>query len=76
VGVGLAAMDPIIIQFNERDVIAFQVIDSLDGNSARGIWTGKWGGVMRPLLTWTTHFVPNENTKHSCPHPRHSTVFE
>jgi len=52
--VGLATMDPVITQFSERDVVAFQVIDCLDGESARGDWTGKWGGAVRPLLKWTT----------------------
>ena len=55
VGVGLATMNPTVTQFQERDVVAFQVIDSLDGDSARGDWTGPWGGAVRPLLKWTTH---------------------
>ena len=59
VDVGLATMDPIIAQFHERDVVAFQVIDSLEGDSARGDWAGRWGGVVRPLLQWSTQFSPN-----------------
>jgi lipopolysaccharide transport system ATP-binding protein len=67
VGVGLSIMDPNITQFSERDVIAFQVIDSLDGDSARGVWTGKWGGVVRPLLKWSTRFSPSEQKdSYSC----------
>jgi lipopolysaccharide transport system ATP-binding protein len=50
----LATMEPVITQFSERDVVAFQVIDCLDGESARGDWTGRWGGAVRPLLKWTT----------------------
>jgi lipopolysaccharide transport system ATP-binding protein len=50
----LATMEPVITQFNERDVVAFQVIDCLEGESARGDWTGRWGGAVRPLLKWTT----------------------
>jgi lipopolysaccharide transport system ATP-binding protein len=57
--VGLATMDPIILQFQEHDAVAFQVIDSLEGNSARGDWAGRWGGVVRPLLQWSTQFTPN-----------------
>jgi lipopolysaccharide transport system ATP-binding protein len=59
VGVGLATMDPVITQFRERDVVAFQVVDTLDGDSARGDWAGRWGGVMRPLLKWSTSYTPN-----------------
>lgn len=59
VGAGLSTMDPNINQWLERDAVAFQVIDSLDGNSARGDWTVSWGGAVRPLLKWTTQFNPN-----------------
>jgi lipopolysaccharide transport system ATP-binding protein len=55
----LATMEPVITQFNERDVVAFQVIDYLDGDSARGDWTGRWGGAVRPLLKWTTQYRLN-----------------
>jgi lipopolysaccharide transport system ATP-binding protein len=51
-------LQPNMAQFHERDVVAFQVIDSLDGNSARGDWTGRMGGVVRPLLTWSNRFSP------------------
>jgi lipopolysaccharide transport system ATP-binding protein len=37
----------------ERDAVRFQVVDSLDGSSARGLYGGPMAGVMRPLLTWT-----------------------
>jgi hypothetical protein len=37
-------------------VLAFQVIDSLDGNSARREYAGHMPGVIRPLLHWTTQF--------------------
>jgi lipopolysaccharide transport system ATP-binding protein len=49
-------------QFWERSVVAFQVIDSFDGDSARGDWTGRVGGVIRPLLQWDTKFSPNGDT--------------
>jgi lipopolysaccharide transport system ATP-binding protein len=34
------------------------VIDSLDGDSARGDYAGHMPGVIRPLLNWTTSFAP------------------
>ncbi len=55
----MTTMNPNIQQFYERDIIAFQVIDSLDGNSARGEWGGRMGGVVRPLLKWETQFNSN-----------------
>jgi lipopolysaccharide transport system ATP-binding protein len=40
--------------FNEPDSVAFQVIDNLDGDSARGDYAGKLAGAVRPLLKWET----------------------
>jgi lipopolysaccharide transport system ATP-binding protein len=51
---GLMTLDPTIPQFHVRDVMVFQVIESLDGDSTRGGWAGPMGGVVRPLLKWTT----------------------
>jgi homopolymeric O-antigen transport system ATP-binding protein len=50
----LLSLDPFIGHFRERDAIAFQVVDSLDGDSARGDWVGEMGGAVRPLLQWST----------------------
>ena len=38
----------------ERDVVAFQVTDSVEGDSAKGDYVGQWGGAVRPLLSWRT----------------------
>jgi len=54
--------DPVVRHFHERDVVAFQVIDSLDGDSARGDYAGSMAGVVRPLLEWTTRFNPKEKS--------------
>ncbi|MEP6958277.1 MAG: polysaccharide ABC transporter ATP-binding protein [Nitrospirota bacterium] len=54
----LTTMAPSIWQFVERDVVAFQVTDSMDGDSARGDYAGPFGGVVRPLLEWNTEFRP------------------
>ncbi len=58
VGAAISTMDPVIIHFYESDTIAFQVVDSVDGDSARGDYTGFIPGVVRPLLRWTTRFSP------------------
>ncbi|HEX6664725.1 MAG TPA: polysaccharide ABC transporter ATP-binding protein [Gaiellaceae bacterium] len=35
-------------------IAAFHVYDPAEGDSARGLFTGQWRGVVRPLLEWTT----------------------
>jgi lipopolysaccharide transport system ATP-binding protein len=54
----LTTLDPPIGQFAERDAVAFQVIDSLEGDTARGDWAGNLSGVVRPLLPWSTVYEP------------------
>ena len=57
VEVGATTLNPLIYRFNERDVVAFQTTDRLDGGSSRGDWGGPTGGAVRPLLRWTTRVV-------------------
>jgi lipopolysaccharide transport system ATP-binding protein len=42
--------------FYERFGVAFQVVDNLDGDSARGDYVGKLSGAVRPALKWETSF--------------------
>jgi lipopolysaccharide transport system ATP-binding protein len=35
------------------DAVSFHVQDPGEGDSARGLFTGQWKGVVRPLLEWT-----------------------
>jgi lipopolysaccharide transport system ATP-binding protein len=58
VNVALNTMDPIIVQFHETNAVAFQVVDSFEGDAARGDWPGKFRGVVRPMLKWTTQVIP------------------
>jgi lipopolysaccharide transport system ATP-binding protein len=55
VNTGLTTLEPNIPQFLERQVVAFQVIDTLEGDTARGGWGGHMRGIVRPLLQWQTH---------------------
>lgn len=42
----------------EREAVAFQVLDSMDGsNSARGDWAGDFSGLIRPKLDWETEYT-------------------
>jgi lipopolysaccharide transport system ATP-binding protein len=59
VGAALSTHDPVTVHFYERDAVGFQIIDSLEGNSARGDYAGPMPGVVRPLLDWTTQFEPD-----------------
>lgn len=54
VGAALSTMDPVAVHAFERDAVAFQVIDSFAGDSARGDYGGPIPGVVRPLLDWET----------------------
>ena len=40
----------------ERDGVAFQVVDAQTGDTARGDYVGPMPGVVRPLLSWATSF--------------------
>ena len=54
VDAALTTLDPNIHQFTERQVVAFQVVDTTAGDAARGDWAGRMKGVVRPLLQWQT----------------------
>ena len=58
VGAAVSTINPVIIHFYEREAVAFQVIDNMDGNTARGDYAGPMPGVVRPLLPWTTEHAP------------------
>ena len=60
VGAALSTMDPVVVHFHERDAVAFQVIDSMDGDSARGDYAGPFPGIVRPLLEWNTQRIMND----------------
>lgn len=45
-----------IRQYFVREAVSFQVIDSMEGDSARGDWAKEVKGVVRPLLNWETDY--------------------
>ena len=62
----MTTVEPGLRQFYEEDAVAFQVVDSLDGDSARGDMAGNVAGVVRPLLDWSTRHseaVPQAETE-------------
>jgi lipopolysaccharide transport system ATP-binding protein len=54
VTVGAATHQPNETHVNERDAVTFNVIDSPDGDGARGDLAGEMPGVVRPRLDWKT----------------------
>ena len=46
-----------ILHAHESNAVAFQVVDSPAGDSARGDYVGPMPGLIRPLLDWTTEQV-------------------
>ena len=58
VGTAITTLNPQTVHMYERDTVAFQIVDSMDGTSARGDYAGHLPGVVRPLLEWTTAYDP------------------
>jgi lipopolysaccharide transport system ATP-binding protein len=54
----LLTTHPAVQHFYERQAVAFHVVDSMEGDSARGDWGGSMPGVMRPMLRWSTRVAP------------------
>lgn len=59
VQVSLITLEPIMRQFHEPDAVAFQVVDNMEGDSARGDFAGTMPGLVRPWLDWETQYYPN-----------------
>lgn len=54
VGCYCITLAPDILQFSAPEAIAFHVMDTHDGDSARGDYVGIMPGAIRPLLNWST----------------------
>jgi lipopolysaccharide transport system ATP-binding protein len=52
-----AMLDGVQSHAHEHDAVRFLVVDSIEGDSARGVYAGQVAGVIRPLLPWTTKLV-------------------
>lgn len=64
VTVAARTIEPMIRRFDAREVAAFMVYDRGEGDSARMDYGGDLGGVVRPLLPWTT-VVHSQNGEHN-----------
>ncbi|HET7541381.1 MAG TPA: ABC transporter ATP-binding protein [Polyangiaceae bacterium] len=56
---GVATYNPDIAHVFERDVVAFQIVDRSTGDGVRGDFTGRWPGVVRPMLDWKIAAQPD-----------------
>ena len=59
VGAAANTLRPSVIQFHVPDAASFCVVDSFEGNSARGDLPDELHGVVRPMLEWSTTFRPH-----------------
>ena len=57
VNAAVLTIEPQTTQFYERDTVGFNVVDSMDGDSARGDWAKNIPGIVRPLLKWETEYT-------------------
>ncbi|CAN5251719.1 ABC transporter ATP-binding protein [soil metagenome] len=53
----LTSYKPINVHFSERDVVSFNVVDTTEGDSARGDYAGVLPGIVRPVLEWETEIL-------------------
>ena len=58
----LRTINPEVRRFRVDDAVAFQIVASMDGNSAL-VDATRIGGLVRPLLNWETVFNPNGGKK-------------
>ena len=64
VGAGILTEWPFKIHCDDENAVAFQVVESLHGDSARGDFAGKILGAVRPRLRWNTKFIPRADAEH------------
>jgi lipopolysaccharide transport system ATP-binding protein len=61
VNVGVGSHVPFTkVHVFKPEAVAFQVVDHLDGGTARGDYIGEYPGIIRPIVDWTTHFEAGE----------------
>jgi lipopolysaccharide transport system ATP-binding protein len=59
ISAALITRSPEVAQFNEGQVVSFNVLDNMGDSTARGDWGGWMGGIVRPLLEWQTDSTAN-----------------
>ena len=59
VNCNLITLNPDSLVFTARSVVSFNVVDSMEGNSARGDFAKNMPGIVRPKLKWKTDYSKN-----------------
>ena len=54
VSVAVVTHNPFVIHLHEKEVLFFNVNDSLHYNSPKGDYSGRFPGIVRPLLEWNS----------------------
>jgi lipopolysaccharide transport system ATP-binding protein len=44
--------NPFYVEFHEMDIVGFNVIDEIGEHTVRGNYSGRFPGIVRPLLNW------------------------
>lgn len=57
VTVAASTYTPMEVHFVVRDAVLFHVVDSIDGETARGDYAGVLPGIVRPILEWETEIL-------------------
>ncbi|AYB31320.1 ABC transporter ATP-binding protein [Chryseolinea soli] len=60
VSVAVMQYDPFEVFFHEKEIVTFTVVDTVDGDSARGTYGGTFPGVVRPILNWEYRMLDKE----------------
>lgn len=60
IGVALFSQQPFHIYLHEIHVIRFTIQDVLNNESARGTFSGEYGGIVRPKLEWFTKTISHD----------------
>jgi lipopolysaccharide transport system ATP-binding protein len=58
VNASMITLNPAITEFHEPSAVSCMIVDSREGDSARGEYTGVMPGVIRPILKWKTTAMP------------------
>jgi lipopolysaccharide transport system ATP-binding protein len=58
--VAVSTIEPtFVVRIKETNAAAFEVIDTTDGDSVRGRYSGPYPGVVRPDLKWSSERLPD-----------------
>ena len=53
----IATLEPLDVHLVENETVTFQVVDQIEGDSARGEYVGLMPGLVRPILEWETEII-------------------